>query len=46
MVDKAGTRNTGCERLHRSAEQFRILESLRQRIERVEWAKIQRGEGN
>jgi hypothetical protein len=46
MVDKAGTRNTGCERLHRSAEQFRILESLRQRIEKAEWAKIQRGEGN
>ena len=46
MVDKAGTRSAGCQRLHRSAEQFRILETLRQRIEKVEWAKIQRGEGN
>ena len=46
MVDKAGTRNTACERLHRSAEQYAILESLRQRIEKAEWAKIQRGEGN
>ena len=46
MVDKAGTRNTSCSRLHRSAEQFKILEMLRQRIEKVEWAKIQRGEGN
>ena len=46
MVDKAGTRNPSCHRLIRSAEQFCILEFLRQRIERVEWAKIQRGEGN
>ena len=46
LVDKAGTRNTDCHRLHRSAEQFKILEMLRQRIEKVEWAKIQRGEGN
>ena len=46
MVDKAGTRNSSCHRLIRSAEQFCILEFLRQRIERVEWAKIQRGEGN
>lgn len=46
MVDKAGTRNPSCARLHRSAEQFHILEMLRQRIEKAEWAKIQRGEGN
>ena len=46
LVDKAGTRNKSCHRLHRSAEQFHILEMLRQRIEKVEWAKIQRGEGN
>ena len=46
LVDKAGTLNKSCERLHQSREQFRVLESLRQRIERVEWAKIQRGEGN
>ena len=37
---------TSCHRLHRSAEQFRILESLRQRIEKVEWDKFQRGEYN
>ena len=46
MVDKAGTRNPSCARLHRSAEEFAILESLRKRIEKAEWAKIQRGEGN
>ena len=46
MEDKAGMRNTCCRRLERSAEQFRILESLRQRIEKLEWAKIQRGEYN
>ena len=46
LVDKAGTRTTGCERLQQSREQFAILEMLRQRIEKAEWAKIQQGEGN
>ncbi len=46
LEDKAGTRNTSCKRLHRSAEQFAILESLRQRTEMVYWQKVQRGEGN
>ena len=46
MVDKAGTRYTSCNRLEQSRKQFAILESIRQRIEKVEWAKIQRGEGN
>ena len=46
MVDKAGTCNPSCLMLQGGREQFRVLESLRQRTEMVYWRKVQRGEYN
>ena len=37
MVDRAGKSTPSCKRIHQSRDQFFILESYRQRIEKAEW---------
>ena len=37
MEDRAGKSTPSCKRIHQSRDQFAILESYRQRIEKAEW---------